>query len=195
MIFNLLVFLIFTISTVASQELPCLLEREVSPQEIGIVNRYINQCSQEHLTFLNNKDSELLFNILGKDEVQIKLSNIFPDLFLSISCKEVDEKKLCLLSAPILNFGQPIMGMGDYDPNYWMAKFHSQFFLRDGQYIFSPKQEYIVSISTGASEIISAFNQLVFNFEVLDQNNYASVSISCEDILGDGSGPICRIIF
>lgn len=178
-----------------SQELPCLVKREVSLPEVGIVERYLDQCSQEHITFLNTESSTLLSNLLGKDEVRLKISTVIEDLALTITCKLIDEKQLCILRAPILNFGIQLMGMGDYDPNYWMAKFHSEFFLRDNQYIFSPRQEYIVSLNSGANEIISAFNQLVFNFEVLDHDGYATVSFSCEDMSGDGSTPVCRLIF
>lgn len=171
-----------------------MLERHLADSDEGVVVRYLDQCSQRHITILNAKNSLELFQLMGKEEVTIKLSSL-EDISVEISCKIVAENYQCSIQAPILNFGEMSIGLGDYNPNYWMAKFHSQFFLRDGKYQFSPKQEYIVAKNRGVENFISAFNQQVFNFDVLDNQGNSTVSISCEDVVGDHDAIICRIIF
>lgn len=200
--------------SVIAQDLPCIIKREVSDQELGIIDRYLDQCLQQHVAIIHSNHAKSLYEkLITKEEseeaidkeitlksISFNLSNTMTDFIFSIDCKKTTDNShndyFCVFKSPILTSGQMDMGMGDYNPNLWVAKFHSQFFIRNQKYVFSPRQEFIFALNSGAQAFKNIFSESDISFTVLDSEGYPTLALSCKEVMnGDKTSPLCRIIF
>lgn len=209
----------------AQSELPCLLARDLPDNEIGIYKKYLDQCHQLHVTAFENKGAEELYKALNVDEKNIsdsisekKLSIALPSPLdqseVSVLCtKEIKqechevmpnefveenvENYKCTFIAPIINYNINYMpDFGSYNPDFWLSFFHAEFFIKDQNYIFSPKIEFQFSKNTGATSLVTQLKQESFDFMLKDRAGYPVVSFTCEKIQSfDSEGPLCRIVF